>query len=118
MCVQASEELHVLLETPVRNQSKEIGVCASVSRFTCVTGTPAAADVSVAQCQFSTADRFFAGVGTCGSSDCSLYTTNGMLQTGFRSVDTNRCVYKGPKSHNMTTVPTGNREHAYLSGGF
>ncbi|GBN73167.1 hypothetical protein AVEN_265345-1 [Araneus ventricosus] len=37
---------------------QEIDVCASAS-VTCVTGTPAAADVGEAQWQFSTADRFF-----------------------------------------------------------
>ncbi|GBN56655.1 Retrovirus-related Pol polyprotein from transposon 412 [Araneus ventricosus] len=40
VCVQASEELDMLLETSARNRMKEIGVCASASRFTCVTGTP------------------------------------------------------------------------------
>ncbi|GBM84864.1 hypothetical protein AVEN_20892-1 [Araneus ventricosus] len=97
VCVQASEELHMLLETHARNRRKEIGVCASASRFTCVTGTPAAADVGEAQWQFSTADRFSVGAGTCESSNCSLYTTNGMLQTGFKPLNPNRCVCKGPK---------------------
>ncbi|GBM37725.1 hypothetical protein AVEN_239869-1 [Araneus ventricosus] len=55
-------------------------------------GPPAAADVCEAQWQFSTADRFFVGAGTCASSNCSLYTTNELLQTGFKPVDTNRCV--------------------------
>ncbi|GBO24298.1 hypothetical protein AVEN_83514-1 [Araneus ventricosus] len=96
VCVQASEELHMLLETPARNRMKEIGVCASASRFTCVTGTPAAADVGEVQWQFSTADRFYVGAGMCASSNCSLYTTNGMLQTGFKPADKNRCVCKGP----------------------
>ncbi|GBN72079.1 hypothetical protein AVEN_27459-1 [Araneus ventricosus] len=41
---------------------------------------------------------FFIGAGTCTSSNCSLYTTNGMLQTGFKPVDTNRCVCKGPNT--------------------
>ncbi|GBM46338.1 hypothetical protein AVEN_195285-1 [Araneus ventricosus] len=40
VCVEASEELHMLLETPARNWMKEIGVCANASRFACVTGTP------------------------------------------------------------------------------
>ncbi|GBM47473.1 hypothetical protein AVEN_153687-1 [Araneus ventricosus] len=73
-CVQASVGLHVSL------------------------GPPAAADVGEAQSQSATADRFFAGSRICASSNCSLYTTNGMLQTGFKSVDTNRCVCKGPYS--------------------
>ncbi|GBM22320.1 hypothetical protein AVEN_121139-1 [Araneus ventricosus] len=60
-------------------------------------GPPEAADVGETQWQFSTADRFFVGAGTCASSNCSLYTTNGMLQTGFKPVDTNRCVCKEPK---------------------
>ncbi|GBO06692.1 hypothetical protein AVEN_199094-1 [Araneus ventricosus] len=94
VCVQASEELHMLLETSARNRMKEIGVCASASRFTCVTGTPGAADVGEAQWQFSAADRFYVGAGTCASSNCSLYTTNGLLQTGLKPVDTNRCVCK------------------------
>ncbi|GBO35660.1 hypothetical protein AVEN_190976-1 [Araneus ventricosus] len=59
-------------------------------------GTPAAADNGEAQWQFSTTDRFFVGAGTYASSNCFLYTTNGMLQTGFKPVDTNRCVCKGP----------------------
>ncbi|GBN52971.1 hypothetical protein AVEN_189816-1 [Araneus ventricosus] len=95
VCVQASEELHMLLEMSARNWMKEIGMCASASRFTCVTGTPpAAADVSEAQWLFSTADRFFVGAGTCASSNCSLYTTNGMLQSGFKPVNTNWYVCK------------------------
>ncbi|GBN64141.1 hypothetical protein AVEN_192573-1 [Araneus ventricosus] len=60
-------------------------------------GPPAAADVGEAQWQFSAADRFYVGAGTCASSKCSLYTTNGMLQTGLKPVDTNRCVCKEPK---------------------
>ncbi|GBN79681.1 hypothetical protein AVEN_231123-1 [Araneus ventricosus] len=59
-------------------------------------GPPAAADVGEAQWQFSAADRFYVGAGTCTSSNCSLYTTNGMLQTGLKPVDTNRCVCKYP----------------------
>ncbi|GBM62533.1 hypothetical protein AVEN_157726-1 [Araneus ventricosus] len=59
-------------------------------------GLPAAAYVGEAQWQFSTADRFFVGAGTCASSNCSLYTTNGMLPTGFKPVDTNPCVCKEP----------------------
>ncbi|GBN09819.1 hypothetical protein AVEN_224491-1 [Araneus ventricosus] len=59
-------------------------------------GPPAAADVGEAQWQFSTADRFFAGANSCASSNCSLYTANGMLQTCLKSIDTNRCVCKGP----------------------
>ncbi|GBM12166.1 hypothetical protein AVEN_39497-1 [Araneus ventricosus] len=55
-------------------------------------GPPTAADVSEVQWQFSAADRFYVGAGTCASSNCSLYTTNGMLQTGLKPVDTNRCV--------------------------
>ncbi|GBN88743.1 hypothetical protein AVEN_29497-1 [Araneus ventricosus] len=35
-------------------------------------------------------------VDMCASSSCSLNTTNGMLSTGFKSVDTNWCVCKGP----------------------
>ncbi|GBL82785.1 hypothetical protein AVEN_106322-1 [Araneus ventricosus] len=93
VCVQASEELHILLETSARNRMKEIGVCASASTFACVLGF-AAADVGEAQWQFSAADRFYVGTGTCASSNCSLYTTNGMLQTGLKPVDTNRCVCK------------------------
>ncbi|GBO05416.1 hypothetical protein AVEN_29704-1 [Araneus ventricosus] len=61
-------------------------------------GPPAAADVGETQWQFSAADRIFAGAGTCACSNCSLYTSNGMFQTGFKSVDTNRCVCKGPFS--------------------
>ncbi|GBM21454.1 hypothetical protein AVEN_161064-1 [Araneus ventricosus] len=97
VCVQASEELHVLLETPAKNRMKEIGVCAVKAPvgLHVSLGPPAAADVGEAQWLFSTADRFFVGAGTCASSNCSLYTTNGMLQTGFKSVDTNRCVCKG-----------------------
>ncbi|GBM31225.1 hypothetical protein AVEN_193354-1 [Araneus ventricosus] len=38
VCVQASEELHMPLETPSRNRTKEIGVCACASLFTCVLG--------------------------------------------------------------------------------
>ncbi|GBO17699.1 hypothetical protein AVEN_229556-1 [Araneus ventricosus] len=57
-------------------------------------GPPAAADVGEAGWVFSTADQFYVGAGTCASSDCSLYTTNGMLQTGLKPVDTNRCVCK------------------------
>ncbi|GBM29588.1 hypothetical protein AVEN_130072-1 [Araneus ventricosus] len=59
-------------------------------------GPPAAADVGKAQWQFSTSDRFFVDAGTCASSNCSLYTTNGMLQSGFKPVDTNQCVCKEP----------------------
>ncbi|GBN60755.1 hypothetical protein AVEN_265491-1 [Araneus ventricosus] len=59
-------------------------------------GPPAAADVGEVQWQFSTVDRFYVGAGTSASSKCSLYTTNGMLQTGLKQVDTNRCVCKEP----------------------
>ncbi|GBM40886.1 hypothetical protein AVEN_14807-1 [Araneus ventricosus] len=73
-------------------------------------GPPAAADVGEAQWQFSTADGFFAGVGTCASSNCSLYTTNGMLQTGFKLLDTNRCVCKGPKRWGPSRPTTAQTE--------
>ncbi|GBM52286.1 hypothetical protein AVEN_51720-1 [Araneus ventricosus] len=42
---------------------------------------------------------FLKGAGTCASSNCSLYTTNGMFQTCLKPVDTNRCVCKYPKAH-------------------
>ncbi|GBN46775.1 hypothetical protein AVEN_73953-1 [Araneus ventricosus] len=73
VCVQAPVGLHVSL------------------------GPPAPADVGEVQWQFSTADRFYVCAGTCASSNCSQYTTNGMLQTGMNPVDTNRCVCKEPK---------------------
>ncbi|GBO29818.1 hypothetical protein AVEN_218095-1 [Araneus ventricosus] len=60
-------------------------------------GPPTAADVGEVQWQFSKADRFYVGAGACASSNCSLYTTNGMLQTGLKPVNTNRCVCKEPK---------------------
>ncbi|GBM22950.1 hypothetical protein AVEN_172303-1 [Araneus ventricosus] len=44
------------------------------------------------------ADRHFAGVGTCASSISSLHATNGMWSTGFKTIDTKRCVFKGPKT--------------------
>ncbi|GBM96450.1 hypothetical protein AVEN_133812-1 [Araneus ventricosus] len=62
-------------------------------------GPPVAADVGEAQWQFKTAEWFSAVAGTCASSNCSLYTTNGILQTGFKSVDTNRCVCKVPYTY-------------------
>ncbi|GBM22463.1 hypothetical protein AVEN_183911-1 [Araneus ventricosus] len=84
------------LKTPARNRRKEIVVCASASRFTCVIGTHSAACLSETQFQFSSVQQFFAGVGTYASSNISLYTTNGMLLTSFKSVDTNRCVCEEP----------------------
>ncbi|GBO12753.1 hypothetical protein AVEN_65722-1 [Araneus ventricosus] len=97
VCVQASEELHMLLETPARNRTKEVGVCASASRFTCVAGTPRSYRCRRSSVAILDSRSVFVGSGTCASSNCSLYTTNGMLQTGFKPVDTNRCVCKGPK---------------------
>ncbi|GBN32356.1 hypothetical protein AVEN_57042-1 [Araneus ventricosus] len=89
-----------------QSRSAKTGVCASARRITYATGNvckksdernrrvlqdlhvslgpPAAADVGEAQCQFSAADRFYVGAGTCASSNCSLYTTNGMLQTSLK----------------------------------
>ncbi|GBM55779.1 hypothetical protein AVEN_190360-1 [Araneus ventricosus] len=64
-------------EEEERSRSAEIVVCASASRFTCVTGTPADADVAEAQWQFSAANR---------------------LYTGLKPVDTNRCVCKEPQT--------------------
>ncbi|GBN13778.1 hypothetical protein AVEN_258103-1 [Araneus ventricosus] len=72
-CVR--KERIVCRSRPFSSQPVKIGFCAS---------------------SLSTADRFFAGVGTCASSNCSLYTNNGMLPTGFKSVDTNRYVCEGP----------------------
>ncbi|GBN29503.1 hypothetical protein AVEN_139055-1 [Araneus ventricosus] len=67
------------------DQLKSVCVQAPVGLHVSL-GPPAADDV----------DRLFAGDGTCASSNCSLYATNGMLPTGFKSIDTNRYVCKGP----------------------
>ncbi|GBM22319.1 hypothetical protein AVEN_121138-1 [Araneus ventricosus] len=61
-------------------------------------GPPTVKGVGEMQWQSPTADRFFAGVGTCASSNCSLHATNGMWSTGLKSINTNRCVCKGPSS--------------------
>ncbi|GBM75937.1 hypothetical protein AVEN_125344-1 [Araneus ventricosus] len=90
VCVQASEELHML----TGNAYKKSACVQAPLGLHVPLGPPAAADVREAKRLFSTADRFFVGAGTCASSNCSLYTTNGMLQTGFKPVDTNRCVCK------------------------
>ncbi|GBM49893.1 hypothetical protein AVEN_92159-1 [Araneus ventricosus] len=90
VCVQESEELHML----TGNACKKACVQATVGLHVSL-GPPAVADVGKAQWQFSTTDRFFVGSGTCASSNCSLYTTNGMLQTGFKPVDTNRVCARG-----------------------
>ncbi|GBM30754.1 hypothetical protein AVEN_30578-1 [Araneus ventricosus] len=58
---------------------------------------------------------FFAGGGTCASSNRSLYTTNGMLPPGFKSVDTNWCVCKGPSSHHRPRPKSSNRRYVSKS---
>ncbi|GBM34112.1 hypothetical protein AVEN_235055-1 [Araneus ventricosus] len=57
---------------------------------------PAVNGVGEMQWQSPTADRLSAGIGTCANSNGSLHATNGMWPTGFKSIDTNRCVCKGP----------------------
>ncbi|GBN10338.1 hypothetical protein AVEN_96823-1 [Araneus ventricosus] len=71
-------------------------------------GPPAADDVDKTQWQSPTPYRLFADVDTCASSNCSLYTTNGMRPTGFKSIDTNRCAF------NFTGVTLNN---GVLTGG-
>ncbi|GBM50441.1 hypothetical protein AVEN_53018-1 [Araneus ventricosus] len=94
VCVQAAEELHMPLEIPARNRKKEIDVRASASRFTCVTGNPRSCRCRRNAVAILDSRSVFCGM--CASSNCSLYTTNGMLPNGFKSVDTNRCVCKEP----------------------
>ncbi|GBL90688.1 hypothetical protein AVEN_219354-1 [Araneus ventricosus] len=104
VCVQGTYRLQKI--DHFQNRSTRIGVCgrnassAKVDRFQVdrlkSLEPPSVNDVVEMQWQFPTADRLFAGVGTCASSNCCLYSTNGMLPTGFKSVDTNRCVCKGP----------------------
>ncbi|GBN21526.1 hypothetical protein AVEN_74962-1 [Araneus ventricosus] len=97
--MQAAEELHMQLETPARNRTKKaMCVQAPVGLHGALPPPPAAADVGETHWQFPTADQLFAGVGMYARSNCSLYTTNRMLPTGFKSVDTNRCVCQG-QSH-------------------